>query len=113
MSNRISNTITELINDKLEQYRQLLDENNMLYNQLVETMNNTPQSINMELISRVDDVLEDIANMGVNCKLILSSIRNNTSLNMSEREEDRTFRYNQIRQLLPLLFLFSLNSPTN
>jgi hypothetical protein len=109
MTSRISNTVSELINDKLEQYKQLLDENNILYSNLQEAIINNPQCINMELISKVDDVLEDVANIGVNCKLILNSIRNNTVLNMSDREEDRTIRHNQLKQLLPLLFLLSIN----
>jgi hypothetical protein len=109
MASRISNSVSELINDKLEQYKELLDENNILYNQLRDAIRTNPQCINMELISRVDDVLEDVVNMGVNCKLILNSIRNNTILNMSDREEDRIIRNNQLKQLLPILFLLSLN----
>lgn len=109
MASRISNTVSELINDKLEQYKQLLDENNILYSNLQESILNNPQCINMELISKVDDVLEDVANIGVNCKLILNSIRNNTILNMSDREEDRITRHNKLKQLLPLLFLLSIN----
>jgi hypothetical protein len=109
MTSRISNTVSELINDKLEQYKELLDENNILYSNLQEAIRNNPQCINMELISKVDDVLEDVASIGVNCKIILNSIRNNTLLNMSDREEDRIIRNNKLKQLLPLLFLLSIN----
>lgn len=110
MTSRISNTVSELINDKLEQYKEILDTNNMLYTSLQEAIRTNPQCINMELISKVDDVLEDVVNMGINCKLILNSIRDNTLLNMSDRENDRIIRNNQLKQLLPLLFLISFNN---
>jgi hypothetical protein len=107
MASRISNTVLELINDKLEQYKELLAENTLLYNQLKDTINTNPNCINMELVSRIDDILEDIVTMGVNCRLVLNSIVNNTTLSISERETDRTIRNNQIQQMLPILFLLS------
>jgi hypothetical protein len=107
MASRISNTVLELINDKLEEYKEILEENILLYDQLKDSINGTPQCINMELVSRLDDILEDIVTMGVNCKLVLSSIMTQSTLTISDRETDRTIRNNQIRQLLPILFLMS------
>jgi hypothetical protein len=107
MASRISNTVLELINDKLEEYKEILEENTLLYDQLKDSINGTPQCINMELVSRLDDILEDIVTMGVNCKLVLSSIMTQSTLTISDRETDRTIRNNQIRQLLPILFLMS------
>jgi hypothetical protein len=107
MTSSISNTVLEVINDKLEEYKEILNENTLLYNQLKECITSSPQCINMELVSRLDDILEDIVTMGVNCRLVLNNIRNNTTLTISERETDRSIRNNQIQQLLPLLFLLS------
>lgn len=107
MASRISNTVVELINDKLEQYKEILNENTLLYNQLKDSINQSPNCINMELVSRIDDILEDIVTMGVNCKLVLNSIITQSTLTISDREADRTIRNNQIRQLLPILFLLS------
>jgi hypothetical protein len=107
MASRISNTVSELINDKLEQYKEILNENTLLYNQMKDIINSNPNSINMELVSRIDDILEDIVTMGVNCKLVLNSIINDTGMTLSDRESDRTIRNNQLRQLLPILFLMS------
>lgn len=107
MTTRISNTVLELINDKLDQYKEILDENVILYKQLKDNINNNPNCINMELVSRLDDIQEDIVTMGVNCRLVLNSIINQSALTMSDREADRTIRNNQIKQLLPVLFLLS------
>ena len=107
MTTRISNTVLELINDKLDQYKEILDENIILYKQLKDNINNNPNCINMELVSRLDDIQEDIVTMGVNCRLVLNSIINQSALTMSDREADRTIRNNQIKQLLPVLFLLS------
>jgi hypothetical protein len=107
MASRISNTVLELINDKLEQYKDILTENTQLYDQLKDSINNNPNSINMELVSRIDDILEDIVTMGVNCRLVLNSIVNNTTLSISDRENQRSIRNQQIQQLLPILFLLS------
>ena len=107
MTSSISNTVLELINDKLEEYKEILNENTLLYNQLKECITSSPQCINMELVSRLDDILEDIVTMGVNCKLVLNSIMTQSTLTISDRETDRTIRNNQIRQLLPILFLMS------
>jgi hypothetical protein len=107
MASRISNTVLELINDKLEEYKEILNENTLLYNQLKDSINNTPNCINMELVSRIDDILEDIVTMGVNCKLVINSIISNTTLTISDREVDRNNRYRQLRDLLPILFLLS------
>jgi len=107
MNSSISNTVLELINDKLEEYKDILNENTLLYNQLKECINTNPQCINMELVSRLDDIIEDIVTMGVNCKLILNSIRSNSALTISDREQDRTIRYNKLRELLPILFFMS------
>ena len=107
MASRISNTVLELVNDKLDQYKEILDENAQLYNQMKEEINSNPNCINMELVSRLDDILEDIVTMGVNCKLVINSIRTQSTLTISDRETDRSIRHNQLRQLLPLLFLLS------
>lgn len=107
MASRISNTVLDLINDKLDQYKEILDENTVLYNQLKDSINSNSNCINMELVSRLDDILEDIVTMGVNCKLVLNSIITQNTLTISDRETDRTIRNNQIRQLLPILFLLS------
>ena len=107
MASSISNTVLELINDKLEEYKEILEENTLLYDRLKNSINGNPQCINMELVSRLDDILEDIVTMGVNCKLVLNSIMTQSTLTISDRETDRTIRNNQIRQLLPILFLMS------
>jgi hypothetical protein len=107
MASRISNTVLELINDKLEQYKDILTENTNLYDQLKNSINSNPNSINMELVSRIDDILEDIVTMGVNCRLVINSITNNTTLSISDRENQRSIRNQQIQQLLPILFLLS------
>ena len=107
MTSSISNTVLEVINDKLEEYKEILNENTLLYNQLKECITTSPQCINMELVSRLDDILEDIVTMGINCKLILNSIGSNSALTISDREQDRTIRYNKLRELLPILFFMS------
>jgi hypothetical protein len=45
MASRISNTVLELINDKLEEYKEILNENTLLYNQLKECITSSPQCI--------------------------------------------------------------------
>jgi hypothetical protein len=110
-TNRITDQLYGILNDKLDNYRETMEENILLYNSLLETIKNKTDTntitITSELISRIDDVLEDIVTTNVNCKIIIQTLNNNVQLTSSNREVDRLERYRQLQQFIPFLFLLS------
>lgn len=90
--------------------------------QLLELIKNKSADRSLEvsnqLISRVDDILEDVVKTNVTCKLIIQSIQQETPISLSSRDSERierTTQWNQfIREnnLIPLLFLlYTQNVP--
>ena len=71
--------------------------------------------IDQQLISRIDDILEDVVTINVTSKLILESINQHTQLSMSTRETDRLNRnmdWDRLikeNNLLPFMFLIFSN----
>jgi len=102
---RISDKIYEILYDKLDSYKETLDENKELFNTLSDLVNDKSHNINIELISKVDDVLEDIVTTNVNLKIIIEAMKKDVSLTISQRESDRTLRHQYIKTLLPLMLL--------
>lgn len=102
---RISDRIYEMLYNKLDNYKETMDENKELFNTLTELVNNKSHTINTELISKVDDVLEDIVTTNVNLKIIIAAMKQDITLSISQRETDRNIRYEYIKTLLPLMLL--------
>jgi Zn-dependent oligopeptidase len=102
---RMCDKIYEMLYNKLDSYKETIDENNELFNTLTELVNDKTHSINTELISKVDDVLEDIVTTNVNLKIIIGAMKQDITLSISQREADRNIRYQYIKRLLPLMLL--------
>ena len=102
---RISDRIYEMLYNKLDSYKETMDENKELFNTLTELVNDKSHTINTELISKVDDVLEDIVTTNVNLKIIIAAMKQDITLSISQRENDRNIRYEYIKTLLPLMLL--------
>jgi Zn-dependent oligopeptidase len=106
---RISDRIYEMLYNKLDSYKETIDENKELFNTLTELVNDKSHTINRELISKVDDVLEDIVTTNVTLKIIIGAMKQDITLSMSQRETDRNIRYEYIKTLLPLMLLLHNN----
>ena len=116
------NEIKKLLMDKLDSYKDILVENTDLYFKLVKLIDgkikNNQLEINMGLVSKLDDIIEDIATMNFNMKILKQLIINNSTIAVSDRESNREERTNLLRNSnnLPLLFLmynFIENNETN
>ena len=105
---RMFDKIYEMLYNKLDSYKETIDENKELFNTLSELVNNKSHIINTELISKVDDVLEDVVNINVTLKIIIEAMHKDITLSISKRESDRTIRHEQLKTLIPLMFLYSL-----
>jgi Zn-dependent oligopeptidase len=102
---RISDKIYEMLYNKLDSYKETIDENKELFNTLCELVNDKSHNINTELISKVDDVLEDIVTTNVTLKIIIQAMKQDITLSISQRETDRNIRNEYIKTLLPLILL--------
>ena len=118
----LTQQIYNLLIDKIEDYKDTIEENKLLFDQLLELVKNKSSDHSLEvsnqLISRVDDILEDIVNTNVTCKLIIQTIHQQTPITLSSRDSERTERITQWNQfirennLIPLLFLlYTQNNP--
>ncbi len=115
MSNTtISEEVRKTLLDKLEGYKDIIVENADLYFKLVKLIEKKTipgQSNNLEintaLISKLDDITEDLVTANFNMKVLKYFINNNLPIHMSERESERNERLQNIRQnnTLPLMFL--------
>lgn len=115
MSNTtISEEVRKTLIDKLEGYKDIIVENADLYFKLVKLIEKktiSGQSNNLEintaLISKLDDITEDLVTANFNMKVLKYFINNNLPIHMSERESERSERLQNIRQnnTLPLMFL--------
>lgn len=102
--------------EKLDDYKEIIKENNNLYHNIVgiiekKTNPNNQQDtclqINKALLSKVDDILEDFATVNLNMKLLRYFIQNNIPISISERENERDERIKNIstNNMLPPLFI--------
>lgn len=118
----LTQQIYNLLIDKIEDYKDTIEENKLLFEKLLELVKNKSSDHSLEvsnqLISRVDDILEDIVNTNVTCKLIIQTIQQQTPITLSSRDSERTERITQWNQfirennLIPLLFLlYTQNNP--
>lgn len=118
----LTQQIYNLLINKIEDYTDTIEENKILFDQLLELIKNKSADRSLEvsnqLISRVDDILEDVVKTNVTCKLIIQSIQQETPISLSSRDSERierTTQWNQfIREnnLIPLLFLlYTQNVP--
>ena len=118
----LTQQIYNLLIDKIEDYKDTIEENKLLFDQLLELVKNKSSDHSLEvsnqLISRVDDILEDIVNTNVTCKLIIQTIQQQKPITLSSRDSERTERITQWNQfirennLIPLLFLlYTQNNP--
>jgi len=115
----LTQQIYDLLISKIEDYQDTVQENNVLFSKLLNIVKNKSSEKSLEvtnqLISRVDDLTEDIVNTNVTCKLLIETLSENTSITLSRREPERTQRIEQWNQfirennLIPLLFLFYTN----
>ena len=114
MSNNIesiSEQLRKALIEKLDNYKDSIVENADLYFklvQLIETKTRTNSlDITRALISKLDDITEDLVTANFNMKLLRYCINNNIEISISDRETEREQRNQNIRNnnTLPLLFL--------
>ena len=100
----LTSQMYELFNQKLENQLETMDENKILYQKLLDTVYQQSVdnilSINHPLITRIDDILDDMVRMNVNMKLVLHSLERDTPLTTSNREPERTLHNERIDQYL-------------
>ncbi len=107
----ISEQLRKVLLEKLNDYKETIVENSDLYFKLVKLIesktSNNQLEINSALISRLDDITEDLVTANFNMKLMKHCINNNLTISLSERENEREQRIRNIRRnnLLPMLFL--------
>lgn len=122
MSRRTPNLtqkIYDLLISKIDDYKDTVRENNILFDKLLNLVKSKSQEQSLEvtnqLISRVDDLTEDVLNTNVTCKLLIETLNENAPITLSSREPERTQRIEQWNQfirennLIPLLFLYYAN----
>ena len=117
MSNTtISEELRRTLLEKLDGYKEMIVENADLYFKLVKLIEkktntninqNNSLEINRALISKLDDITEDLVTANFNMKVLKYSINNNLPISLSERESEREQRVQNIRRnnILPALFL--------
>jgi len=118
----LSDQIYQLFHQKLEDHTETMNENKILYDRLCkivsEQITNRSLTVNHELISRVDDIVEDAVHMNVTMKLILYSLERNTPISLSNREIHRSAHQQQVdrfireNNLLAAMYLLMTN-PTD
>jgi hypothetical protein len=100
----LTSQMYELFNQKLENQLETMDENKILYQRLLDTVyqqsSDNILSINHPLITRIDDILDDMVRMNVTMKLVLHSLERNTPLTTSTREPERTLHNERIDQYI-------------
>lgn len=116
----MTSTLSEIFLEKLNDYKETVVENADLYfklSKIIQTRtNNNNLEINLGLISRLDDIYEDIVTTNVNLKILKNLIQSNLEITSSTREEERRNRIISLRrnnQITPFWFLLSLLSNDN
>lgn len=121
----LSDQIYQLFHRKLEDHTETMNENKLLYDRLCklvsEQISARSLTVNHELISRIDDIVEDAVHMNVTMKLILYSLERNTPISLSNREPQRSAHQQQVdrfireNNLLAAMYLLMTNpnSTTN
>jgi hypothetical protein len=118
-TNDLTQKIYDLLISKIDDYKDTVRENTVLFDKLLHLVKSKSEEHSLEvtnqLISRVDDLTEDVLNTNITCKLLIETLNGNTPITLSTREPERTQRIEQwnrfIREnnLLPLLFLYYTN----
>ena len=118
-TNALTQQVYDLLTSKIEDYQDSVRENNILFDKLLHLVKTKSQDKSLEvtnqLISRVDDLTEDIVHTNVTCKLLIETLNENAPITLSSREPERTQRIEQWNQfirennLIPLLFLYYAN----
>lgn len=116
----ITGQVYDLLINKIEDYTQTMEENKIIFSKLLdiikEKANDRSLQVNTELISRVDDVLDDAINVNTTIKLLIQSIHQNKSINLSNREPERTVhnqewnKFIKDNNLLPIMYLLYSNN---
>ena len=116
----ITSQVYDLLINKIEDYTQTMEENKIIFSKLLdiikEKANDRSLQVNTELISRVDDVLDDAINVNTTIKLLIQSIHQNKSINLSTREPERTVhnqewnKFIKDNNLLPIMYLLYCNN---
>ena len=112
----ISEELRKTLLDKLNNYKDIIVENADLYFKLVTLLEKKTNpiinpintlDINRALISKLDDITEDLVTANFNMKVLKYYINHNLPIPTSERESERDERTQNIRRnnLLPALFL--------
>jgi len=100
----LTSQMYELFNQKLENQLETMEENKILYQRLLDTVYQQSAdnilSINHPLITRIDDILDDMVRMNVTMKLVLHSLERDTPLTTSTREPERTLHNERIDQYI-------------
>ena len=116
----ITGQVYDLLINKIEDYTQTMEENKIIFSKLLdiikEKASDRSLQVNTELISRVDDVLDDAMNVNTTIKLLIQSIHQNKSINLSNREPERTVhnqewnKFIKDNNLLPIMYLLYSNN---
>lgn len=98
--------------ERLQMYRDVMVENNDLLDELMVRLPGCRRRIDMALLSRLDDIMEDIVTLNADTKNVLNGLGlapNN--LTLSERDPQRNAFNRQIKAFLPLLFFWHHFTP--
>jgi hypothetical protein len=116
----ITGQVYDVLINKIEDYNQTMEENKIIFSKLLdiikEKANDRSLQVNTELISRVDDVLDDAMNVNITIKLLIQCIHQNKSINLSSREPERTVhnqewnKFIKDNNLLPIMYLLYSNN---
>jgi hypothetical protein len=101
MSNQ-QQQIKSILLERLETYREMMVENKDLLDQLIAHTNTA--TIDMALLSRLDDIMEDIATLNTDTKSLLHGLSSLEGLTLSVREPERIAFRHRLKMILPWLF---------
>ncbi len=92
--------------ERLEMYQDMMVENKALFDQLLVQMSADTIDLDIDraLLSRLDDITEDIVTLNVDIKNVLPA--SSLSLSLSPREPERNAFYRQLKTFLPMLFFW-------
>lgn len=101
--------VKSILLERLETYREMMAENKELLDQVIAHTNTA--TINMALLSRLDDIIEDIATLNTDTKSLLHGLEGGgEGLTLSVREPERIAFQHRLKMILPWLFSASASA---
>jgi hypothetical protein len=90
--------------ERLQMYQDVMVENKNLLDELLVRLPRC-RRIDMALLSRLDDIMEDIMTLNADTKNVLNGLEED-NLTLSARDPERNAFNRQIKTFLPLLFFW-------